>query len=66
LRYSSDNPVARSLKRDIFEGAALIYSSGAKIHRQIELAVKQAFRCAALLSLDISAPKLRAGSRELI
>jgi hypothetical protein len=44
---------------DIFEGAARSGSSSAKISRQIELAVKQAFSCAVSLLPKPSAPKLR-------
>jgi hypothetical protein len=58
-RHPSDNLVSRHLSNDIFEGAGRRHSSGAKIHRQIELAVKQAFSCAVSLLPKPSAPKLR-------
>jgi hypothetical protein len=47
------------LPNDIFECAARRDSSSAKIHRQIELAVKQAFSRAVSLLPKPSAPKLR-------
>jgi hypothetical protein len=62
----SDNFVAQALSIDIFEGFARSDSNDAKIHRQIELAVKQAFPSAPALLLKISAPKLRIGICELI
>jgi hypothetical protein len=63
----------RARSNSIIEGAARRDSSGAKIRRQIELAVKQAFSCAVSLLPEPSAPKLRCelpklliGSYELI
>jgi hypothetical protein len=58
-RHPSDNIVAHLLPKDIFEGAVRRHSSGAKIHCQIELSVKQAFSCAVSLLPKPSAPKLR-------
>jgi len=58
-RQASDNLVTRDLSNDIFEGAARRHSSHAKIHRQIELGVKQAFLRAVALLLRTSAPNLQ-------
>jgi hypothetical protein len=58
-RHPSDNLVAHNLSNDIFESPARLDSSSAKIRRQIELAVKQAFPCAVSLLPKPSAPKLQ-------
>jgi hypothetical protein len=47
------------LPNDIFECAARISSSSAKIRRQIEITVKQAIPCAVSLLPKPSAPKLQ-------